>query len=109
MIFKTPKISDRPDAMRNRNIAVVRPERSWPSRKTGSSSSDMPRVPGAWLALDASRQVSQDVGVRQNAPPDDGAAHLVVAQQAQFMNGLGSTYLTSVMIAFPAGPFTILP
>jgi hypothetical protein len=27
-IFKTPKISDRPEAMRNRNIAVVRPERS---------------------------------------------------------------------------------
>jgi len=44
MIFKTPKISDNPEAMRNRNIAVVRPERNCPSRNTGSSSSDMPHV-----------------------------------------------------------------
>src|SRR5687768_18406283 len=33
----TPKISVRPEAMRNRNIACVRPFRHWTTRKPGSA------------------------------------------------------------------------
>src|ERR1051325_10829028 len=29
----TPNTNDRPDAMRNKNIAVVSPPRNWPNRK----------------------------------------------------------------------------
>src|ERR1700704_3822899 len=69
MIFKTPKISDKPDAMRNRNIAVVRPERSCPSRKNGSSNSDMPRAPERGWRSTRQRRIPKG-GSAQNAPSE---------------------------------------
>src|SRR5690348_15085662 len=42
----TPNTSDSPDAIKNRNIAVVRPPRNWPNRSDTSSISQALAVAG---------------------------------------------------------------
>jgi hypothetical protein len=45
----TPNTSDRPEAMRNRNIAVVSPLRNWAAiRETVMASARSPRYVGAY-------------------------------------------------------------
>src|SRR5262245_29155019 len=108
MIFNTPKISDKPDAMRNRNIAVVRPDRSCPSRKTGSSSSDMARVP--MRRRDKANQLPCPAGLAHaKCAARLGGERRIFGIVQDHMKGLGSTYFTSVMVALPSGPLIILP
>src|ERR1700674_1394725 len=67
MILSTPKMSESPDAIRNRNMAVVRPLRSCPIRNVGSGSSNIAYPPAAGRDALSSRR-----GRAPHAPPRRG-------------------------------------
>src|SRR5690348_1917306 len=77
----TPNTSDRPDAMRNKNIAVVSPPRNWPNKKDDCMDSDN------------GRRTTED-GQAQSV-----LRHLSSVFCPQFVNGPWERYLGSFMTA----------